>query len=68
LEWYSNDNGRIVIQSTRLEFERLGERAFELTESRHREQAIQNAREMDHFMLQLGDALKNLTPEDDNGE
>lgn len=31
LEWYSDRNGRIVIQDTRLSVERVGERAFELT-------------------------------------
>jgi hypothetical protein len=32
LEWYSGANGRVVIQDTRLGVERLGRRAFELTE------------------------------------
>lgn len=31
LEWYSDQNGRVVIQDTRLGVERLGTRAFELT-------------------------------------
>jgi len=66
LEWYSNHNGRVVIQSTRLEVERLGERAFELTEDQYREQALQNAEEMNHFMSQLGDALENHPQEDDD--
>ena len=64
LEWYSNRNGRVVIQSTRLEVERLGERAFELTEDEWRDQARQNSEEMNHFMAQLGDALDNLPPEE----
>ena len=66
LEWYSNKNGRVVIQSTRLEVERLGERAFELTEKEYLEQARQNAEEMNHFMSQLSDALENSTLEDDD--
>jgi len=65
LEWYSNANGRAVIQSTRLEVERIGERAFELTEDQWREQANQNAEEMSHFMAQLGDALQDYEPEND---
>ncbi len=65
LEWYSDKNGRVVIQSTRLEVERLGERAFELTEEEYLEQARQNAEEMNHFMSQLGDALGDLPAEDD---
>ncbi len=32
LEWYSDRNGRVVIQDTRLGVERLGGRTFELTE------------------------------------
>ncbi len=59
LEWFSNQNGRVVIQSTRLEVERTGERAFELTEEQWQEQHRQNRNEMDFFMTQLGDALEN---------
>ena len=59
LEWYSNRNGRIVIQSTRLEVERIGERAFELTEEEYIEQRQRNHQELDFFMSQLGDALEN---------
>jgi hypothetical protein len=62
LEWFSNRNGRIVIQSTRLEVERLGERAFELTEKAWIEQHRQNEQEMNYFMMQLSDALNNLPP------
>lgn len=65
LEWYSNANGRVVIQSTRLEVERIGERAFELTEDQWKEQAMQNADELGHFMAQLGDALEQTDQEDD---
>lgn len=57
LEWFSQRNGRVVIQSTRLAVESLGERAFELTEEQWVEQAKQNAEEMTFFMHQLGDAL-----------
>ncbi len=46
LEWYSNLNRRVVIQSTRLDVERIGQRAFELTEVECHEQARQNAEEM----------------------
>lgn len=65
LEWFSNANGRIVIQSTQLEVERLGERAFELTEEQWREQSQQNQQEMQFFMTQLGDALGNGPPDHD---
>ncbi|WP_372721130.1 hypothetical protein [Novipirellula sp.] len=64
LEWFSNLNGRVVVQSTRLIVERLGEQAFELTESQWREQISQNQEEMNFFMMQLGDALGNAVPDD----
>ncbi|QDV44545.1 hypothetical protein Enr13x_44110 [Stieleria neptunia] len=65
LEWYSNANGRAVIQSTRLEVQRIGERAFELTEDQWKEQAMQSANEFGHFMDQLGDALEERESKDD---
>jgi hypothetical protein len=71
LEWFSHRNGRVVIQSTRLAVERLGERAFELTEEQWLEQAKQNQEEMAFFMHQIADALEHNMPpdaeEDDNG-
>ncbi len=57
LEWFSNRNGRVVIQSTRLAVERIGERAFELTEEQFLEQARTNREEMAFFIEQLGNAL-----------
>ena len=57
LEWFSHRNGRVVIQSTRLAVERLGERAFELIDEQWLEQAKQNHEEMGFFMHQIGDAL-----------
>jgi len=67
LEWFSNKNGRVVIQSTRLAVRRQGERAFELTEEQWAEQAKQNLEEINHFMLQLGDAI-DPPPQEDSGE
>lgn len=64
LEWFSNTNGRVVIQSTRLEVERIGERAFELTEEQWREQAKQNQNEMHFFMTQLGEAFSHSSPDE----
>ncbi|WP_153559363.1 hypothetical protein [Roseimaritima sediminicola] len=63
VEWFSNANGRVVIQSTRHEVERVGERAFELTEEEWKEQARQNNSELGYFMAQLGDALSQNTDE-----
>ena len=68
LEWFSHRNGRVVIQSTSLAVERLGERAFELTEEQFVEQAKQNSEEMNYFMFQIGDALTDISPEDDEPE
>jgi hypothetical protein len=66
LEWYSNHNGRIVIQSTRLEVERIGERAFELSNEQWIEQSRQNQQEIEYFMTQLGDALGSDSNELEN--
>ncbi|EMI18845.1 hypothetical protein RMSM_04234 [Rhodopirellula maiorica SM1] len=68
LEWFSNHNGRVVVQSTRLEVERIGEQAFELTEEQWIEQSRQNRDEMNFFMTQLGDALDNAPPDDSQSE
>jgi hypothetical protein len=65
LEWFSNTNGRVVIQSTRLEVERLGERAFELTEEEWQEQAKRNAKEINYFMAQVDDALQAKKPDEE---
>ncbi len=63
LEWFSNRNGRIVIQSTRLEIERIGERAFELTDQQYLLQRQQNQHEMNYFMTQLSDAISGQSEE-----
>ena len=69
LEWFSHRNGRVVIQSARLAVERLGERAFELTQEQWVEQAKQNSEEMTFFMHQLGDALNNApTDQEESGD
>lgn len=58
LEWFSNHNGRVVIQCTRLAVERIGERAFELTDEQWSEQAKNNDEEMSFFLHQIGDAFE----------
>jgi hypothetical protein len=65
LEWFSSTNGRVVIQSTRLQVERLGERAFELTEEEWQEQAKRNEEEINYFMAQLEDAMQAKNPYDE---
>lgn len=59
LEWFSRRNGRVVIQSTRLGVELLGERAFELSAEQWQELQQQNAEEMAFFMQQLDDGLSS---------
>ena len=75
LEWYSGRNGRVVIQSTRLGVERLGERAFELTAEDLRRKADEAQRELDELRRQgfiIDDDLPGVTlirtadPEDDD--
>lgn len=65
LEWFSNANGRVVIQSTCLAVERIGQRAFELSEQQWREQAAQNEEQIEYFLTQLADKLKSHEAEDD---
>jgi hypothetical protein len=64
LEWFSHRNGRVVIQSTSLAVERIGERSFELTEEQWQEQAKQNEEEMGYFTYRIADALENSGPQD----
>lgn len=59
LEWFSNRNGRVVIESTELGLERIGEKAFELTEEQYFEQVRRNEKEMEFFMEQVADAMGN---------
>ena len=64
LEWFSNNNGRVVIESTCLSVERLGERAFELTKEQALEQAKRNHEEMEFFMYQIADTLQQKSSSD----
>ncbi len=57
VEWFSNLNGRVVIESTQLGVERMGVQAFELTPEQYQEQAHRNQEELDYFLEQVADAL-----------
>lgn len=46
-------------------FERIGDRAFELTKEQRSEQSRQNANELEHFMGQLRDALQEQEPDEE---
>lgn len=52
LEWYSDRNGRVVIQDTRLGVERLGRRAFELTEEDLRRKNEEGERRLEELRSQ----------------
>jgi hypothetical protein len=49
LEWYSQRNGRVVIQDTRFTVERLGKRAFELTAEDLRRKDEEAQRKLDEL-------------------
>jgi hypothetical protein len=67
LEWFSHKNGRVVIQSTWLSVERIGERAFVLTDEEWKEPARLNGEEMSHFMFQVTDTLNNEPSDEQDG-
>lgn len=52
LEWYSDRNGRVVIQDTRLGVERLGQRTFELTEEDLRREHEEGERRLEELRRQ----------------
>jgi hypothetical protein len=52
LEWFSQRNGRVVIQDTRLGVRRTGQRAFELTEEDPRRKDEQARREIEELRKQ----------------
>ncbi len=60
LEWYSNQNGRVVIQCTRLGVNRLGKQAFVLSEEEYQQGLQANEQAHDEWLHQLGDAVAEL--------
>ncbi len=52
LEWYSDSNGRVVIQDTRLGVEPVGQRSFELTEVDLRRKREKAERELEELRKQ----------------
>jgi hypothetical protein len=63
LEWFSDRNGRVVIELTRYALE-LSEPAWSMTEYEELEQRKRNFGEMQDFMIRLQDALKEAAAED----
>jgi hypothetical protein len=52
LEWFSQRNGRVVIQDTRLGVQRIGQRAFELTEEDLRRKEEEARRQIEELRKQ----------------
>jgi hypothetical protein len=71
LEWFSERNGRVVVESTRYEVE-ISERAWTMTEDQEREQRQENLQAMDQFMNSLledaGQGLEAESPAPDETE
>jgi hypothetical protein len=63
LEWFSETNGRVVVESTRYEVE-ISDRAWAMTEEQEREQRQRNLQAMDQFMNSLvEDSRPGVDPE-----
>lgn len=57
LEWVSEHDGRVVIESASFELKIVGEPAWEMTDAEEAQQKHANAVAMDGFMAKLGDAI-----------
>jgi len=69
LEWFSERNGRVVIETTAFELKVVGEPAWEMTEAGEEEQRRRNAGAMDGFMERLGAAVaKSREPDEEPAE
>jgi hypothetical protein len=65
LEWFSDFNGRVVVQTTDYEIT-ISERHWELDPDEQAAQQALNEAEMQAYMEQLGDALEEQEPEDED--
>lgn len=64
LEWYSSQNGRVVIQCTRLGVNRLGKQAFILSEEEYEQGLQANERAHGDWLHERGDAVADLNEGD----
>lgn len=64
LEWFSDFNGRIVVQTTDYEIT-ISERLWELDPDEHAAQQAINAADMDSYLEQLEKSLDEMEPEDE---
>ena len=60
LEWFSERNGRVVIESTRFEVE-ISERAWIMTEEEEIEQRERNLKALDQFLICMAKGLPRAT-------
>jgi hypothetical protein len=65
LEWFSDSNGRIVVQTTDYEIT-ISERHWELDSDEQAAQQALNVAEMQSYMEQMGDALEVEEPKDED--
>ena len=67
LEWYSERNGRVVIESASYELKIIGEPAWEMTIQEEEAQRAGNSATITNFVEQLGEAAdpENVFSEDD---
>lgn len=63
LEWHSNRNGRVVIESASYRLEIVGEAAWTMTEDEEKQQRESNGQALNQFMVRLEDALDLDTDE-----
>lgn len=68
LEWFSQRNGRVVIESASYELKIVGEPAWEMTEAEEETQRRANGEAMGGFMERLGEAAGEANEVDSEGE
>lgn len=66
LEWHSERNGRVVIESATFELKIVGEPAWEMAEAEEQEQRRMNGEAMMRFMQRLDDAMRRHRDTDDD--
>lgn len=68
LEWFSERNGRVVIETASFELKIVGEPTWEMTETEEEQQRRANGAAMGGFMEQLGEAVSDASDADGEGE
>lgn len=68
LEWFSERNGRIVIETAGFELKIVGEPAWEMNEAEEEAQRRANAEALGGFMSRLGEAVAQSREREERGE